>query len=501
MLSPAFLPDYLSRYCQAQNDAALLNMLIAQPLDLIHFFEKACEDETWSVEHAEFMRAALVWMSDQYLEGKLSQASARRILELIQAHYQNLQEMIPLNVTVSGKNYSKGANSLLLAIESPILHELITINPEKNQLNLPEHPPDDIDLIIESVHRGVVENLWRKDRKELFRILRFATELQMSTLMKECQETLKRYIQEENVLELLFICHKERWKFLEQSCLGFLNNHITGIALSLVQEEIDWRESEKIQPLAFEFLDFNTTALNLFEEIKEIVTHLVFSGALIEETAFKQIITNAPKLISLNISYTGRFSEYLFDVPESLEELNLSQCSWLSPNHLKAFIHRFPSLKGLTLMSDTQLNYLAWGELRYLNYLKGLNLARCRQIRDEEFAVIVKACPRITHLNVEECEGLTKRAFFEMVRSWPQLISLNLSRCAVTDGLMLEIGSYCKALRSINVSRCLDITDKGLLQFAQTATRLQAIDLSGCRLSKEGVEQLRHARPNLEIKF
>src|ERR1700722_10709013 len=97
---PALLPNELKYTSVAVNNRILLNMLVKIQQDLILFFEYACEDETWSGQHSDFMREAIQWMTNQFFQDKLLMSFAQRASKAIQQHFHILGALVPQNLTI-----------------------------------------------------------------------------------------------------------------------------------------------------------------------------------------------------------------------------------------------------------------------------------------------------------------------------------------------------------------------------------------------------------------
>lgn len=504
MQLPAILPDHLLHYQTEPNDAALSEKLDKKLVDLVLFFESASEDEIWCAEHTDFMRSALESLSKHYLNEHLSQESAGRIAFAIYNHLtESAQRFIPSDISVQAQGYSLPVNSLLFGASSEHFRDLIRIqcrDEGKEVVSLQDDVSQEFLItIVELVKTGTVRGIWKYDKKELFNLLRQAASLKLLGLMHICEDTLKRYINSENVFDILKMAYDESWEHLKQHCYDFLNARNPGIRLQGSTTDFGPLEVEEIKPLGLEFFELNESSLDIYQKLKPLVTHLIFSGSLTENPEFSRIVRSCPHLISLDISRSRSSSQYLMDLPLDLQELDLSQCPWLTDAVLKKMIGICPNLKKIVLGSNVQLTYEGFSELQKLKRLYGLDISRSPRIRDDDFLLILKACFQISHLLMEDCPQLSNKAFFEISRGLPSLAILNISRCSISDGLLLEITAHCSQLRYLNVSRCLELTGKGLLQVIRQGRKLQVLDVRNCTLSRLEVEKLREVRPLLKI--
>lgn len=499
---PAFLPNHFFDYFAAKSDMELFDMLVKRPTHVILFFEFAAEDELWSHEHSEFMESLIDLLTKRFLQERLSMESAGRIAKAIQAHRAVLGGLVPENISIQVKDHIIPINSLLLGASSEEFHEMIRIQcRDRGQQVVVIHNVSEefLPSIVEFVNTGDVATIWRFEQIELFRLLRQSQQLKISGLMKLCEDTLKRYINNDNVYEILSQSLSESWENLQQHCFDYLNTHYSGVRLAPVVSEFVGESFKEIKPLAFEFLEFGENALDAFSKLRAFITHLVIRGSLTATSEFSTVVRSCPKLVSLDISRTGEYSEHLTDIPIRLEELDLSHCPWLTDKMLKKMIEICPNLLKLSLRSDLQLTYGGLTELKKLRYLKALDLTRSHQLRDEDLSLILSACSGLTQLVMEDCPQLSNKAYFDLSRRLPLLALLNIARTSISDSLVLEIVTHCMHLRYLNVSHCREITGKGILQVVRQGQSLQVLDVRDCRLTREDIEQVKEARPLLKV--
>lgn len=463
---PALLSHSLSKYAIAEDDSALLSQLIDRPIDLILFFEQACEDETWCEEHSEFIESALNWFTSQFFLGRLSLESALKVVQAFHKHYSVLKNMLGRDLTVNDAHTTIQANSLLMGASSRVLRDIIRRecrDREDTVLNITGISETDLMLFMEHIETGNIAGLWKYDKQQLFKLLRQAQKYDLLDAAKNCQEVLRRYVNRSNVIEMLIMAHNESWEHLEQICCDLINAEARGVKLETVTKKFGHVTSKERKPLSFEFLDFNDISLDLFDKLSHLVTHLVCSGVLINDPEFSRIMRTCRKLVSLDISRTYGFSEYLREMPSSLQELNLSNSPWLNGPYMRQIFQVVPHLSQLILSNNLQLNYAAWSELQHLRELMVLDVSHCHQLRDEDLSMIMKACYRLTYLNVSDCSQLTNKGFFDIARNLPQLITLDISYSQISDGLLLEILTQCRRLEYLNISHCKNLTEKGIL--------------------------------------
>lgn len=113
--------------------------------------------------------------------------------------------------------------------------------------------------------------------------------------------------------------------------------------------------------------------------------------------------------------------------PRKLRHLDLTRCTGLTSQGVKALGHNVPNLEGLAL-------------------------AQCPNLTDAALESILSTTPRLTHLDLEDCRGLTNHVLSEFLAkapSAPHLEHLCISSCEnLGDSGMLPVIRNCHSLRS-----------------------------------------------------
>lgn len=490
MLLPALLPKKLQLYEQSSSDKELLENLLQNPKDLIDFFEYACSDETWSELHDEFTKSVLEWLTDQFFQNRLPKEMAQRAAKSIQEHIGILKSFLPKDILVAFKDKTFSINSLLLGSSSDFFHDLLLKEcRDKNQttLAIKNVSEETFYLIEEFIFTGEVANLWRKTQAELMNILKEAAELRLKGLCDACEVILKRYIDRGNVIDMLIMAHEHRLLILKDACIDIIDTLNYGVRL----------EKTAIDNFSFTFLEFQPRSLDIFEKVRIYITHLSCGGILTQFSEFSDVIKRTPKLFALDISRSQNFSDRLNDIPQTLRELDISKCEWLTDANLRKIIQICPQLENIKLISNVQLTFAAWSELQKLKALKSLDISRCHQIEDKDFKIITLSCRGVTELKLEECKRVTEKAFFDLTKRIPALTILSLSRCNTTDSSLIEIASWGSNLTQLDLIYCDRLTEKGIFEAVRLCPSLRFLNISHCHVSKEIVEKIKEINPLL----
>lgn len=492
MQLPALMYKSLNYLQMVPDQDTLFKTLRNNPPHLIKFLVKACDDETWAEEHREFMRQALTWVTEEFFQDRLLMEFAQKVAKAIREHYNAMQLYFPLNLTIKLKDKDLEVNSLLYSASSEYMREMIRRecrDAKSHDLLLKDISFDIFSAIHEFISTSSTFDLYRKDKAELIKILKLAMQWELQELAVACQNHIKKYITRENMFDMAIKSHLKHRVVLRNACFDFINNFHLGFRL----------EDRGEDAFAFEFIDFNENSLDAFGVLKEHITHLICSNRITEEEEFPKVVKKCSKLICLDISRSKSFSDYLKEIPLTLQQLEAAACTWITNETFKSLIEYCPNLTRLVLTSNVNINFEGWGSLSKLEQLRSLDLTRCSQLRDEELRIILQACKELIVLTLEDCRGLTDEAFMDLPKYNPNFTKINLARTGLSDLPLIEIASKCQLLVSLDLTRCENITTIGIIELVKNAVNLKELNLTSCDVPKITLEQIYKIRPFLHI--
>lgn len=497
MRSPDFLPDGLTVYEACSSEKELFQALQKKPDDLVLFFECACADTQWAMDHPHWIRMIVRWSAKSYYLNALTLYDARRIARIMQVYYRVLEPYLifrpalfsTIAFQVDGEEI--WVNSFLFGIASPFLKEICTNAFEQwlDYATIPQVSLSFFRLIQEYIYHPDLVDLWKLDQQMLLSLMNQAKMWNLPELVMKCAAILKRYIDADHVIDMLMKAHAcffFEWKL---ECIYFFNKQEWGIRLA----------AQQASELSVFFLNFNQNTLDIFEKLASYVTHLGCSGTLCLEPIYQKLVASCPKLIGVDLSGAVRFEAWEL-LPSRLEELNVSGTSWLGARDLRKIAAAFPSLKKIELSGNTQLNHLAWAELTHFNHLISLTLSQCQQIKDEDLKLILHPLSHLTELDLEECRQLTDQGVTEILLLSPRLTSLKLGRCHhLTDKALYELGIRGYQLTHLSIRYCAGMREAGVLRFLHLRPNLIELDLTGVNFSAEVVARIRRHFPFLNL--
>lgn len=379
---PSLLPHSLGYTQSAQNARDLIEVLATRPADFITFVEFACDDETWSENHKDFIRGAIHWLTSRYLQDKLPLEHAQRAVKAIQPHIQITRSLLDRNLTFDVEGELFQENSLMWAAASDDLHDWIrheSFEKNQHQIRLEQVPLTIFPKIEEYIETGTIESLAHLAANEIIAILRVSTEWGLRDLMIVCENLLKKYVTEENATSNLIEATAQDWKEFKESCVQFINDERLGVRL----------ESKELHQLFFEFENYKVKSLKLFEALRGIITHLGFTGS-----EFENVSSQCPKLLGISLAQTSEFKSGFLEFPSTIKVLDLSKCEWLTAEHLTEIFKQYPQIKELNLAYNKHLTYREWSTLYELKNLQILDISQCN-VGDEERKIITQAAQNL----------------------------------------------------------------------------------------------------------
>lgn len=489
---PSLLPKELSLYFDNKSEETLFASLVKHSDDLVLFFENAVDDETWTSNHEVLVAKLLEWLTQQAYLDHLSSSNYKITAHAIKKHHLILKTLLPENILIKFKDAEVSFNGLLLAAASDFFRQLLIQASIKDstELSFPQMTLYEFSPISSFLCTENVPDLLTRGSEEIIELIKRANAWELTDLSVVSEHTLKKYINAENAFEMLARAKHEYWPHFAQHCIDFINQRDWQFKLSIPSHE----------RLTFEFLNFHERTLNFFEELRPLITDIICSENLIEESQFGLILKECPNLFALNISRTNVFSNQLQEIPASLQALDLSECSWISKDSLKIIMSYCSSLKKLSLQKNIHLNYIFWGELVRFKTIRVLNLANCDQLHDEDLSIILRGLSMLTQISVSGCKKISERGFLELAKDLRKLVKLNVSYTNLSDTALVEIISSCQNLTDLDISGCIQLTEKGILAAIKNGLSLQHLNIAHCHVPSESIQVIAKTYLQLSLR-
>ncbi|XP_053566537.1 F-box/LRR-repeat protein 4 [Bombina bombina] len=210
--------------------------------------------------------------------------------------------------------------------------------------------------------------------------------------------------------------------------------------------------------------------------------------ANLNDTTLEYLLPRCTLVQWLNLSWTGNrgfistsgFRRLLKVCGSELLRLELACGHFLNEACLEVIAEMCPNLQELNLSSCDKLPPQAFSHISKLCRLKRLVLYRTK-IEQTALLSILNFCPEIQHLNLGSCVLIED---YDLVSS--------------------VIGAKCRKLRSLDLWRCKNITEKGIAELVSGCQLLEELDLGWCPTLQSGAGcfvNLARKLPNLRKLF
>ncbi|KAJ1264461.1 hypothetical protein BS78_08G002500 [Paspalum vaginatum] len=213
----------------------------------------------------------------------------------------------------------------------------------------------------------------------------------------------------------------------------------------------------------------------------------------ITDVLLAAITSSCTSLVSLRMEACSRVSSGALQLIgkhcSQLEELDLTD-SDLDDEGLKslASCSKLSSLKiGICLrISDAGLTHIG----KSCPKLQGIDLYRCGGISDDGIIQIGQGCPMLESINLSYCTEITNRSLISLSKC-AKLNTLEIRGCPrVSSTGLSEIAMGCRLLSKLDVKKCFEINDVGMLYLSQFSHSLHQINLSYCSVTDIGLLSL-----------
>ncbi|GMF60474.1 unnamed protein product [Phytophthora fragariaefolia] len=236
-------------------------------------------------------------------------------------------------------------------------------------------------------------------------------------------------------------------------------------------QKVNLRHCDRMTDLSIRTLTHNCLeleALNM-EEL-ELVSYKVFlfdqgdgRGVVDKNLLLKMKMLNVTGCTGLNDLALG----HLGHRSKGLESLNISACTELSD-------------QGLLWLLDDMLDHSVGGAL-----LTHLDVSYCPSLTLNGIHKVVLRCPNIVSLNLSGCTHLSDANIIDIVNTCKKLVRLELAFCReLSDSVLFSVAKHL-SLEDLNLSRCVRITDDGMLEVAGQSSVLRRLNISACKRLSE----------------
>jgi F-box/leucine-rich repeat protein 2/20 len=133
-----------------------------------------------------------------------------------------------------------------------------------------------------------------------------------------------------------------------------------------------------------------------------------------------------------------------------------------------------------------QISSVLFSSLQRLKTLQVVRLDGCA-IGEANLSLIGSGCKELKELSLSKCQGVTDAGVVGVVAACTGLQKLDLTCCREITNVALEaIATNCKGLLSLKMENCLLVTSEGLVLIGRNCFHLEELDLTDCNLDDNG---------------
>ncbi len=219
--------------------------------------------------------------------------------------------------------------------------------------------------------------------------------------------------------------------------------------------------------------ELTDTGLQSIAEQSNLLTSIDLSNCRkITDVGILSLLDSSTNLQAINVAYcknlTGKMMNHL--TWSNIKEANLQRATGIRDDGFLSWKIPSASSGGITLDS-------------LLFALQDLNLSDCSFLTDNCIQVLGTKCPQLKRLCLSFCCSLTEKFATFLSEGCPFIEILDASYCggAVNDNAVLTLAQGLPRLTSLGLRGCVQLTDLGLERLATHALSLHTINFTQCK--------------------
>jgi F-box/leucine-rich repeat protein 2/20 len=223
---------------------------------------------------------------------------------------------------------------------------------------------------------------------------------------------------------------------------------------------------------------------------------------LIHDLTPQSVTTACVHLKSLKLSGCTQLTDSAFrDIGKcsKLHTLHVNRCKELS-NSALVFIAKCSNLRTLEMsecvrIDDDGIACIAEG----CGYLETIVVASCSKITNEGVNTLARRCPMLEYVDLSALCKITYKAFAWMNEKCPRMKVLKVGRCKGVGVEALRLIAKCKRLEVLDIHKCGNVRDSGVIDVAHNCRFLKRICFDYCSdITNVSIHALSLKTPYLE---
>ena len=191
----------------------------------------------------------------------------------------------------------------------------------------------------------------------------------------------------------------------------------------------------------------------------------------ITDKGILSLVSTATNLQTINVAYcknlTGAMMNHL--TWSNVKNVNLQRCTGIRDEGFSQWLQTGPNPS------------LSLGSLIFA--LEEINLSDCSFLTDITINAISKKCPQLKRICLSFCCSLTEKFATYLMEGCPFIEKLDVSYCggAVTDSALQTLAQGLPKLTTLGIRGCVQVTDAGMAHLATHALLLAHINFTQCK--------------------
>ncbi|XP_027334595.1 F-box/LRR-repeat protein 3 isoform X1 [Abrus precatorius] len=181
----------------------------------------------------------------------------------------------------------------------------------------------------------------------------------------------------------------------------------------------------------------------------------------------------------------------------SLTSLKMESCTLVPPEAFVLIGQKCHFLEELDL-TDNEIDDEGLKSISSCSRLSSLKVGICLNITDRGLAYVGMRCSKLKELDLYRSTGVTDLGISAIAHGCPGLEMINTSYCtSITDRALLSL-SKCSTLKTLEIRGCLLVTSIGVAAIAMNCKQLSRLDIKKCyNIDDSGMLPLAHFSQNL----
>nr|XP_043620459.1 F-box/LRR-repeat protein 3 [Erigeron canadensis] len=284
------------------------------------------------------------------------------------------------------------------------------------------------------------------------------------------------------------------------SCLQNLNLAYGPLVTLAISESL--QKLSQLQSIRLDGSQVTCSGLKGIGSSCVLLKELSLSKCLgVTDDGLSSIVTKHTDLKRLDITCCRRITQAsiacITKSCASLVSLKMESCT-LVPSEAFVLIGQQCLLLEELDVTDNDIDDEGLKSISRCSELSVLKLGICLNITDEGLIFIGKGCPKLKELDLYRSIGITDKGISAVAHGCSTLEMINVSYCEnITDSSLFSV-SNCSKLNTLESRGCLRITSLGLKAIAIRCKQLTKLDIKKCKnVNDSGMIPLAHFSQNL----